>query len=1155
MSHFSSKSKDNRGHSSQSQPDRFFQAKLAIGQPGDQYEQEADAMADKVVQEKSQEENIQTRTDGNIQAKSKAEGITPLVQSKASDGDVQAKADEEGQLAMEAEEGDMEDPVQMKQESSSDTPPGFEQQLNQNSGGGTMDQETLSGMEQSFGADFNDVRVHTDSQAAQMSQGIGAHAFTHGKDIYFNENQYKPKETSGQHLLAHELTHTIQQGSSPALQNSTIQKEGDDEVAPEMEEETGVLDESAKTITFSSVPIPGFKLQDHRGTLFSSKAPLKRKNNYIRGNTNQRDGVWREVVSTANITTRLNTLYEEHHRTPPTADTTHVFKANINGGGVKPTYIGGIDVISKELTTPGWGKDKNYRNFHVDHIVELQLANWNTATWPNTVDNMELLDGSKNSSSGSVIKGQITEKLNGFRERHGAQHPGGDASFKNKYTLVFNSATSLAGGDSNATENEFWTQTQIERGDHLEPIEVGNLADIGSDGEVRIFPNESGGIGKKFVWTGEGSRLNHSEKTWLGNPFRITSKQFATEGENVENTENLGSISVNIPSSDKTWAPWSEDKVFPVKRYPGSKYAGYLTKQSIKSGLYGLRIKKASPVEILDLNLLPTGIEAYGQIMPSIPIFEGNSIELFISNGEIRVSKTFPIEEINVPAPFEISDSSLTIFASSRNGLGLTGQTNFAINNVGEGHISATASTASGFELEGAFNFDSELFDPAEINMEYKENIWTIGGEIGIPEGKLRGIKTATIIATYSENNFSATGEAELDVPGVERGNMAFSFGEDGFSFSGDFDLSSDIPGITGGNVAARVAKPAGAENYEIMVTGTANPDIPGISSTLTVTYDNGALTIEGSASYNRGMLSGTIEVGATNRAIGEDGMPSGDPDETMRVYGGGDLTLQLTPWLAATAGVRLLPNGEIEVTARLDSESYEVFQRKEFNRNLFRVPTIEIPLFAIPIGPRSIGLVAQIGGGLDFTAGFGPGELRDLSAEITYNPEREDETTISGHGEFAIPADAGLTLRGDLSLGVSVAIASLTGGIELTGALGLEGEAAAEVDLNWGPQTGLSLDATGRITVNPKFVFEVNAFARASLGIGFLSVSETWRHNLAGFEWGPDIQFGLVFPINYQEGEAFDMSFEDIEVIYPDLDIVNMGKGLARDIKNDLFD
>lgn len=74
MSHISSKSKLNRGHSSQNQSDRFFQAKLTVGQPGDQYEQEADAMADKVVQEKTQEENIQSQTEEDIQTQSIAEG-------------------------------------------------------------------------------------------------------------------------------------------------------------------------------------------------------------------------------------------------------------------------------------------------------------------------------------------------------------------------------------------------------------------------------------------------------------------------------------------------------------------------------------------------------------------------------------------------------------------------------------------------------------------------------------------------------------------------------------------------------------------------------------------------------------------------------------------------------------------------------------------------------------------------------------------------------------------------------------------------------------------------------------------------------------------------------------------------------------------------
>jgi hypothetical protein len=275
-----------------------------------------------------------------------------------------------------------------------------------------------------------------------------------------------------------------------------------------------------------------------------------------------------------------------------------------------------------------------------------------------------------------------------------------------------------------------------------------------------------------------------------------------------------------------------------------------------------------------------------------------------------------------------------------------------------------------------------------------------------------------------------------------------------------------------------------------------------------------------------------------------------------MRVYGGGSLTLTLTPWLQATAGVNFLPNGEIEVTGRIGLPgTVDVFDRRSIDRNLFNIPAIEIPIFAIPLGPRSIGLVARITGGLDFTAGFGPGQLRELSAEVTYNPDHEDETTITGRGLFAIPADAGLTLRGDLGLGVSIGIASLSGGIEIAGTLGLEGEAAAAVDVNWSPQTGLAIDATGSITVNPKFTFDINAFARASLDLWVTSISETWRYNLASFSWGPDIQFGIVFPVHYREGEPFDMSFDDIQVNYPDLDIVDMAIGLARDIKDNIFD
>lgn len=136
----------------------------------------------------------------------------------------------------------------------------------------------------------------------------------------------------------------------------------------------------------------------------------------------------------------------------------------------------------------------------------------------------------------------------------------------------------------------------------------------------------------------------------------------------------------------------------------------------------------------------------------------------------------------------------------------------------------------------------------------------------------------------------------------------------------------------------------------------------------------------------------------------------------------------------------------------------------------------------------------------------------------------------------------------------MSVGIASLTGGIEITGALGLEGEASAQVDMSWSKEKGFAFKAQGKVEVSPKFTFELNLFARASLDLLISDISETWRHNLASYSWGPDMKFGIIFPINYKEGEPFDISFDDIEVIKPDIDIGATAIGLAQQIKNDVF-
>lgn len=94
--------------------------------------------------------------------------------------------------------------------------------------GEPLDAHTKTFMEQRFGHDFHDVRVHTDSTSQHAAASVDALAFTHGNHIVFGEGQYQPHTDQGKKLLAHELTHTLQQKnsnpSSPVIQMKSTKR-------------------------------------------------------------------------------------------------------------------------------------------------------------------------------------------------------------------------------------------------------------------------------------------------------------------------------------------------------------------------------------------------------------------------------------------------------------------------------------------------------------------------------------------------------------------------------------------------------------------------------------------------------------------------------------------------------------------------------------------------------------------------------------------------------------------------------------------------------------------------------------------------------------------------------------------------------------------
>ena len=82
-------------------------------------------------------------------------------------------------------------------------------------GGSSLDSGVRKEMESKLGHDFGDVRIHTDAKAAQAATSVQAKAFTSGTDVVFNAGNYQPDTSEGKHMLAHELTHVVQQRSGP----------------------------------------------------------------------------------------------------------------------------------------------------------------------------------------------------------------------------------------------------------------------------------------------------------------------------------------------------------------------------------------------------------------------------------------------------------------------------------------------------------------------------------------------------------------------------------------------------------------------------------------------------------------------------------------------------------------------------------------------------------------------------------------------------------------------------------------------------------------------------------------------------------------------------------------------------------------------------
>jgi uncharacterized protein DUF4157 len=167
----------------------YIQTKLQVGTRRDRFGPETSHTAEKVMR-----------------SPAGPSGGGPIIQRKcACDGEEECAGCQERKLVQRQALGGAEQT----------SLPASVREVMQSGGGAALPKATQDHMESALGADLGGVRVHTDSQADRAAQDIKAEAFTVGQNIYFGAGRYQPTTTGGQRLLAHELTHTMQQWNGP----------------------------------------------------------------------------------------------------------------------------------------------------------------------------------------------------------------------------------------------------------------------------------------------------------------------------------------------------------------------------------------------------------------------------------------------------------------------------------------------------------------------------------------------------------------------------------------------------------------------------------------------------------------------------------------------------------------------------------------------------------------------------------------------------------------------------------------------------------------------------------------------------------------------------------------------------------------------------
>ena len=1013
-------------------------------------------------------------------------------------------------------------------------------------------------MEPRFGRDFSGVRIHNDSQAAESARAVDAHAYTVGQHIVFDHGKYEPHSGSGRDLLAHELAHTVQQhglqrfsndlslGETPEYQRLEHEadsiahavmsspggpvappltthparpvisraraKKADDvkvgtaEEAKDTDKPTGATpDNKARgwepapaplvSVGAQAIARPDPGIVTSKTIVVDMKDPfdVPAKKGDVAGLWNQRaEAGALEAVMDKDGSPRL----KQERADPDKLRTYWLQKVRWTEADAPAKWAQAAGNKDEGFRPPQVVVDGNKKTCHMDHIVELQFGGTNVP------ENVQVLDGGDNTSSGATIAAQLRELNRQLRDAIKTAELG-------DYTYVavhYHKAVQTSGKDPGpcleAEQNAIKgvaKRKQVVAGIPYEIKTGGSSATlfldsskkagqpIGDQVAAQIIPgmllqtfHNHGGVGKDTIGAIMDPEAN-TEKKKTRLPVALKNKKELTLNVLADRSLKLHDAHPNL--------------LFHYQYLSD----GTFTKLALEND---------------------GSLSGEGKIKPTVPFLHEFGVKF--DKDVFKASVDLDAKKLKPPIPgARITHGSIGLDLAPE--FKPTGDLGFEVvagkKKLLDAELTVSADS-NGLLAKGTIHAYLPGVDNATGEVTYSNGEWTGGVTIEATQlkNKLKYVDSGSVVVGFSKKGIDATGTVNLAIPHTDGVSVSLLYHQNKWMFRGKGKFSPPkLEPVT-----------IGIEYDGDHIEGMAETgfEFHGLHGHLKLLYRDEHFSGEGTIEIKKGKATGKLHV--KMRQVGAHAKFSGE----------GEISYQISEGIIAKGGIAIDENEKVRLTgALLFPKPIPLFKPFKGDYNIFEVG-VSIPIPGASIGP--IGLKARIEGALSAGYQVGPGELRHAKIEAAFDP-LEDKPDLDVLIGAQVWIGAKVYVSGSISGAVEVdaGIASLSGGLKVTATASLEGEAASEVSIHY-TKSRFEVDADFHVLLTMALALALDAFVRAKAGIGPFSVEKTKTWNLAAVRFDTGMQLGMKMkkPLHYASDESFQFpSLSDIEWITPTID------------------